>query len=157
MTSLTYVNECFHDFMFVNRAPPRFGKFSSTARWKALQSSSTIRTIRRLFPDYSYYSSTIRGLFVVFVDYSRTIRGLFVDYSHYSHYSLHYSSFINCPLAPRFAPSARGQVMDHSPINHSFDLNKSRQNSIIAWKSITKLVIFQSFEFVAKCCKMRII
>ena len=101
MTSLTYVNECFHDFMFVNRAPPppppspRFGKFSSTARWKALQSlyciirrlfvlfvaySRTIRTIRRLFADYSYYSSTIRGLFVLFVDYShysstiRTIR-----------------------------------------------------------------------------------
>ena len=48
--------------------------------------SRTIRTIRRLFADYSYYSSTIRGLFV-----------LFVDYSHYSHYSLHYSSFINCP------------------------------------------------------------
>jgi hypothetical protein len=47
--------------------------------------SRTIRTIRRLFADYSYYSSTIRGLFV-----------LFVDYSHYSHYSLHYSSFINC-------------------------------------------------------------
>jgi hypothetical protein len=23
MTSLTYVNECFHDSMFVNRAPPR--------------------------------------------------------------------------------------------------------------------------------------
>ena len=91
--------------MFVIRAhpppqpPPRFGKFSSTARWKALQSlyctirrlfvlfvnySRTIRTIRRLFADYSYYSSTIRGLFV-----------LFVDYSHYSHYSFHYSSFIN--------------------------------------------------------------
>jgi hypothetical protein len=35
--------------------------------------------------------------------------------------------------------------MDHSPINQNFDLNKSRQNSIIAWKSITKLVIFQSF------------
>ena len=70
-----------------------------------------------LFVDYSYYSSTIRGLFVLFVDYSRTIRTirrlfadyshysstirrlfvLFVDYSHYSHYSLHYSSFINCP------------------------------------------------------------
>ena len=47
--------------------------------------SRTIRTIRRLFADYSHYSSTIRGLFV-----------LFVDYSHYSHYSLHYSSFINC-------------------------------------------------------------
>ena len=45
--------------------------------------------------------------------------------------------------------------MDHSPINQNFDLNKSRQNSIIASKSITKLVIFQSF--VAKCCKMRII
>ena len=114
MTSLTYVNECFHDFMFVNRAPPpspRFGKFSSTARWKALQSlyciirllfvlfvaySRTIRTIRRLFADYS---STIRELFVLFVDYSRTIRTirrLFVDYSHYS---LHYSSFINCPFS----------------------------------------------------------
>jgi hypothetical protein len=46
-------------------------------------------------------------------------------------------------------------VMDHFPINQNFDLNKSRQNSIIAWRSITKLVIFQSF--VAKCCKMRII
>jgi hypothetical protein len=46
---------------------------------KALQSlallhySSTIRTIRRLFADYSYYSSTIRGLFVLFVAI-RTIR-----------------------------------------------------------------------------------
>jgi hypothetical protein len=53
-----------------------------------------------LFVDYPYYSSTIRGLFVLFVDYSRTIRTirrLFADYSHYSHYSLHYSSFINCP------------------------------------------------------------
>ena len=107
MTSLTYVNECFHDFMFVNRAPPP-GKFCSTALLQSLAKSllhysSTIRTIRRLFPDYSYYSSTIRGLFVLFVDYSRTIRTirrllvLFVDYSHYSHYSLHYSSFINCP------------------------------------------------------------
>ena len=95
-------NECFHDFMFVNRAPPpppppRFGKFSSTARckatdihyFKALKSlyctirrlfadysyySPTIRTIRRLFADYSYYSLPIRGLFVLFVDYSRTIR-----------------------------------------------------------------------------------
>ena len=103
MTSLTYVNECFHDFMFVNRAPlARFGKFSSTARWKALQSlyciirrlfvlfvaySRTIRTIRRLFADYSYYLSTIRGPFVLFVDYSRTIRTirrLFADYSYYS-------------------------------------------------------------------------
>ena len=47
------------------------------------------------------------------------------------------------------------EIMDHSPINQNFDLNKSRQNSIIARKSITKLVIFQNF--VAKCCKMRII
>ena len=107
MTSLTYVNECFHDFMVVNRTPPP-GKFSSTALLQSLAKSllhysSTIRTIRRLFADYSYYSSTIRGLFVLFVDYSQTIRtirrlfALFVDYSHYSHYSLHYSSFINCP------------------------------------------------------------
>ena len=102
MTSLTYVNECFHDFMFVNRAPPPVNLVLQHC-CKALQSlyctirrlfvlfvaysyySRTIRTIRRLFADYSYYSSTIRALFV-----------LFVDYSHYSHYSLHYSSFINC-------------------------------------------------------------
>jgi hypothetical protein len=42
-------------------------------------------------------------------------------------------------------------------INHlrnrlNFDLDK---NFITAWKSVTNLVIFQSF--VAKCCKMRII
>jgi hypothetical protein len=52
-----------------------------------LHYSSTIRTIRQLFADYSYYSWTIRGLFVLFVDYSRTIRTirrLFADYSHYS-------------------------------------------------------------------------
>ena len=108
MTSLTYVNECFHDFMFVNRGHPPPGKFSSTALLQSLAKSllhysSTIRTIRRLFADYSYYSSTIRGLVVLFVDYSRTSRtirrlfALFVDYSHYSHYLLHYSSFINCP------------------------------------------------------------
>ena len=91
MTSLTYVNECFHDFMVVNRTPPP-GKFSSTALLQSLAKSllhysSTIRTIRRLFADYSYYSSTIRGLFVLFVDYSRTIRTirrLFADYSFYS-------------------------------------------------------------------------
>jgi hypothetical protein len=56
MTSLTYVNECFHDFVLF------------------VAYSRTIRTIRRLFADYSYYSSTIRGLFALFVDYSRTIR-----------------------------------------------------------------------------------
>ena len=97
MTSLTYVNECFHDFMVVNRTPPPPpGKFSSTALLQSLAKSllhnsstirtirrlfvlfvaysRTIRTIRRLFADYSYYSSTIRGLFVLFVDYSQTIR-----------------------------------------------------------------------------------
>ena len=107
MTSLTYVNECFHDFMFVNRAPPP-GKLSSTALLQSLAKSllhysSTIRTIRRLFADYSVlfvdYSRTIRRLFADYSYYSSTIRGLFVlfvDYSHYSHYSLHYSSFINC-------------------------------------------------------------
>ena len=80
------VNECFHDFMFVNRAPPsppppRFGKFSSTARCKALK--SLYCTIRRLFADYSYYSPTIRTirrLFAVCSYYSSPIRG----YSYYS-------------------------------------------------------------------------
>ena len=96
MTSLTYVNECFHDFMVVNRtSPPPPVNLVLQHCCKALQSlyctirrlfvlfvdySRTIRTIRRLFADYSYYSSTIRGLFVLFVDYShysstiRTIR-----------------------------------------------------------------------------------
>jgi hypothetical protein len=92
MTSLTYVNECFHDFMVVNRTPPPPVNLVLQHCCKALQSlyctirrlfvaySRTIRTIRRLFADYSYYSSTIRGLFVLFVDYSqtfRTIRRLF--------------------------------------------------------------------------------
>ena len=96
MTSLTYVNECFHDFMVVNRtSPPPPVNLVLQHCCKALQSlyctirrlfvlfvdySRTIRTIRRLLADYSYYSSTIRGLFVLFVDYShysstiRTIR-----------------------------------------------------------------------------------
>jgi hypothetical protein len=88
MTSLTSTNvftiSCWS--IEPNHPPPplpRFGKFSSTARCKALQS----------------LYCTIRRLFVLFVDYSRTIRTirrLFADYSHYSHYSLHYSSFINC-------------------------------------------------------------
>ena len=78
--------------------PPRSAPVNLVLQhWcKALQSlcctiSSTIRTIRRLFADYSYYSSTIRGLFVLFEDYSR----LFVLFVDYSRYSLHYSSFIN--------------------------------------------------------------
>ena len=91
MTSLTNVNECFHDFMVVNRTPPPPPAVNLVLQHccKALQSlyctirrlfvlfvaySRTIRTIRRLFADYSYYSSTIRGLFVLFVDYSQTIR-----------------------------------------------------------------------------------
>ena len=32
--------------------------------------------------------------------------------------------------------------MDQSPINQNFDLNKSRQNFITAWKSVTKLQHF---------------
>ena len=97
------INECFHDFMLVNRAqtppppPPPFGKFSSTARCKALQ--SLYCTIRRLFVLFVDYSRTIRALFVLFADYSHyssTIRGLFVLFVDYSHYSLHYSCFINC-------------------------------------------------------------
>ena len=91
MTSLTSTNVFTISCLSIELTPPppRFGKFSSTARWKALQSlyctirrlfvlfvdySRTIRTIRRLFADYSYYSSTIRGLVALFVDYSRTIR-----------------------------------------------------------------------------------
>jgi hypothetical protein len=107
MTSLTSTNVFTISCLSLEQPPPpSFGKFSSTARWKALQSlNCTIRrlfadyssTIRRLFADYSYSSSTIRGLFALFVDYSRTIRGLFVNYSHYS---FHYSSFINCPNSP---------------------------------------------------------
>ena len=93
MTSLTSTNvftiSCLSKEPNPPPPPPRFGKFISTARCKALQSlyctirrlfvlfvdySRTIPTIRRLFADYSYYSSTIRGLFALFVDYSRTIR-----------------------------------------------------------------------------------
>ena len=107
MTSLTSTNVFTISCLSIGTTPPpppppRFDKFSSTARWKTLQSlycttrrlfvlfvdySRTIRTIRRLFADYSHYSSTIRGLFVLFVDYSRTIRTirrLFADYSYYS-------------------------------------------------------------------------
>jgi hypothetical protein len=73
MTSLTYVNECFHDFMFVNRAPPHAPvNLVDLQHWlqslakSLLHYSSTIRTIRRLFADYSYYSTTICGLFALF-------------------------------------------------------------------------------------------
>jgi hypothetical protein len=83
---------------------PPCGKFSSAKSLLPYSSiirglSLTIRGLFVLFVNYSHYSSTIRGLFALFVDYSRTIRtirrlfALFVDYSHYS---LHYSSFINC-------------------------------------------------------------
>ena len=105
ITSLTYVNECFHDFMVVNRTPPCEQATPPPVILvlqhccKALQSlyctirrlfadysyySRTIRTIRRLFADYSYYSSTIRGLFVDYSQTIRTIRRLFADYSYYS-------------------------------------------------------------------------
>jgi hypothetical protein len=65
---------------FSIKPSPRSGKFSSTALVHSLANSLL------------HYSSTIRGLFVLLVD---NIRGLFVDYSHYS---LHYSSFINYPF-----------------------------------------------------------
>ena len=114
------VNECFHDFMLVNRAPPPPPPTPpppASVNLVLQHGAKPCKVSIALFVDYSYYSSTIRGLFVLFVDYSRTIRTirrlfadyshysstirrlfvLFVDYSHYSHYSLHYSSFINCP------------------------------------------------------------
>ena len=84
MTSLTYVNECFHDFMFVNRAPPPVNLVLQHC-CKALQ--SLYCTIRRLFVLFVAYSSTIRGLFVLFVDYSRTIRTIRRLFAHYSYYS----------------------------------------------------------------------
>ena len=90
MTSLTYVNECFHDFMFVNRAPPPPPPVNLVLQHccKALQSLyCTIRRLFVLFVAYSYYSSTIRGLFVLFVDYSRTIRTIRRLFAHYSYYS----------------------------------------------------------------------
>jgi hypothetical protein len=81
---LTYdvidVNECFHDFMFVNIALPplRSGKFSSTA----------LPLVQSLAKSLLHYSSTIRTIRRLFVDYSRTIRTIrrlsFADYSYYS-------------------------------------------------------------------------
>ena len=73
MTSLTSTNVFTISCLSIEHAPPPlFGKFSSTARWKALQSLyCTIRRLFVLFVDYSYYSSTnrtIRRLFVLFVD-----------------------------------------------------------------------------------------
>ena len=98
MTSLTYVNECFHDFMFVNRAPP-----PASVNLVLQHGGKLCKISIALFVDYSYYSSTIRGLFVVFVDYSRTIRTirrLFADYI-YSYYS-YYSSTIRTIRTIRF-------------------------------------------------------
>ena len=85
MTSLTSTNVFTISCLSIEPPPPRFGKFISTARCKALQ--SLYCTIRQLFVLFVDYSSTIRGLFVLFVDYSRTIRTirrLFADYSYYS-------------------------------------------------------------------------
>jgi hypothetical protein len=77
MTSLTST-DVFTISCLSIEPPPCPGKFSSTALVQSLAKSllhylSTIRTIRRLFADYSYYSRTIR-----------TIRRLFADYSYYS-------------------------------------------------------------------------
>ena len=83
MTSLTYVNECFHDFMFVNRAPPVNLVLQHCC--KALQ--SLYCTIRRLFVLFVAYSRTIRTIRRLFADYSSTIRGLFVLFVDYSYYS----------------------------------------------------------------------
>jgi hypothetical protein len=86
MTSLTSTNVFTISCLSIEPPPPPL----VLQHWcKALQSlyctirrlfvlfvaySRTIRTIRRLFADFSYYSLTIRRLFVLFVDYSRTIR-----------------------------------------------------------------------------------
>ena len=60
------INECFYDFMSAIKPPPLSpGIFSSTALVQSLAKtllhySSTIRTVRRLFAEYSRYLSTIR-------------------------------------------------------------------------------------------------
>jgi hypothetical protein len=100
-----YVNECFHDFMFVNRAPPPSAPVNLVLKHWCKSLKSLYCTIRRLFVDYS---RTIRGLFVLFADYIRTIRrlfALFVDYS------LHYSSFINCPVPSMFLEPSTVHVL----------------------------------------------
>ena len=87
MTSLTYVNECFHDFMFVNRAHPPHPPRPASVNLVLQHGGKPCKVSIALFVDSSYYSSPIRGLFVLFVDYSRTIRTirrLFADYSYYS-------------------------------------------------------------------------
>jgi hypothetical protein len=82
LKSSTYVNECFHDFMFVNRSP-----HPASVNLVLQHGGKPCNVSIALFVDYSYYSSLIPGLFVLFIDYSRTIRTirrlfvLFVDYS----------------------------------------------------------------------------
>ena len=78
------VNECFHDFMLVNRAHPPPPPPPASVNLVLQHGAKPCKVSIALFVDYSYYSSTIRGLFVLFVDYSRTIRTirrLFADYS----------------------------------------------------------------------------
>jgi hypothetical protein len=53
-------------------------------------------------------------------------------------------------IEPAIQPCRK--TLDHLHCRLNFGLDK---NFITAWKSITKLVIFQSF--IGKCCKMRII
>ena len=68
------VNECFHDFMLVNRAQPPPPPPPASVNLVLQHGAKPCKVSIALFVDYSYYSSTIRGLFVLFVDYSRTIR-----------------------------------------------------------------------------------
>jgi hypothetical protein len=69
--------------------------------------------------------------------------GQYLTTSSRTHSNNHFASFYSAIL---------NIYMDHLHYRLNFDLDK---NFITAWKSITKLVIFQSF--VSKCCKMRII
>ena len=72
MTSLTSTNVFTISCLSIEPTPPpaSVNLFLQHGAKSLLHYSSTIRTIRRLFADYSYYSSTIRRLFVLFVDYS---------------------------------------------------------------------------------------
>ena len=143
MTSLTSTNVFTISCLSIeppppSTPPPRFGKFSSTARCKALK--NLYCTIRRLFADYSYYSPTIRTIRRLFADYSyysSPIRGLFADYLYYSSTirTIHFTILV-LSIAVRKRLTSKDYFAKHSRILSSCLKNilvlpilMSRQNS----------------------------
>ena len=94
MTSLTSTNVFTISCLSIEPPPPDPVNLVLQHWCKALQ--SLYCTIRRLFVAYSRFIRTIRRLFADYSSAIRTIRRLFALFVDYSHYSLHYSSFINC-------------------------------------------------------------